>query len=60
MSDHPKYANHLVSREKNIYIYVCVRIYIVLISKCSPGDVKRLVLTYFIDGFGLAVCVLGC
>lgn len=53
MSDHQKNGKLLVSREKK-------KKKIFLISKCSASDMKRLVLTYFTDGFVLAVCLLGC
>lgn len=53
MLDDQKYAKYFISGEKK-------KIYIVLISKWSPGGMKRIVLTYFIGGFSLAVCVLGC
>lgn len=55
MPDHQKYAKHFVSGEKKKK-----PIYIDLISKCSLGGMKRIVLTYFIGGFSFAVCVLGC
>lgn len=56
MPDHQKYAKYFVSGEKKKNQYI----YIDLISKCSPGGMKRIELTYFIGGFSFAVCVLAC